>query len=208
MKRRDKIRQAIDASANLTAEQVDKILEAVMQTLNASANELRQRSGPKHSAIDVEYVRSQLSYEPETGLLRWRINWMRRQIGSIAGNLRPQDGYIRVGLRGRAYMAHRVAWLHYHGRWPEAEIDHINNDRADNRITNLREATRQQQLWNTRRAKNGLKGTHMAQDGRWMAQIKLNGKSTHIGAFKTQGEAHEAYVARAKKEFGDFVKVG
>src|SRR5690606_6907684 len=83
-----------------------------------------------------------LDYDSSTGLFRWKANGRgpAKRAGAIAGSMHS-SGYVRIKVDGVTYYAHRIAWLIEHGRWPVEEIDHINRNRADNRICNLREAT-------------------------------------------------------------------
>jgi len=104
-----------------------------------------------------------------------------------------------IGIDGTYYYAHRLAWLYVYGRWPHPEVDHKNGDFTDNRLRNLREATRLQNSWNKRRPhannKTGLLGVSWkARNKKWCAQIKAFGKVTHIGLFNDPVSAHRAYM--------------
>jgi HNH endonuclease len=101
------------------------------------------------------------------------------------------NGYLYVGYRGSKLRAHRVVWALAHGRWPVEDIDHINGDRSDNRLENLREVTRQQNLQNTARRKDnttGITGVRRMR-GRWQARIFLDGQYTCLGTFDDLSEA-------------------
>ena len=82
-------------------------------------------------------VRDVLSYDPETGVFTWIDNYHKSKIGTVAGSLQKSLGYIKIGINGTYFSAHRLAWFFVHGEQPYI-IDHINHDRADNRIANLR----------------------------------------------------------------------
>lgn len=157
--------------------------------------------------LNAEQVRALLDYSPETGVLRWKRHMTpRARAGTEAGVI--QDGkYRRVGILGRYYMAHRLAWLIVYGRWPEVEIDHVNGNKADNRICNLREATPTQNRWNTRhRNRAGLTGAgYSAHKGQYRAQIRIeDGGRKFLGWFDSAEEAHAAYAVASKELHGEF----
>jgi hypothetical protein len=92
-----------------------------------------------------------LDYDQNTGVFRWATRkCQRKRAGEIAGSV-SNKGYVMIGIDYKKYSAHRLAWLYVHGDWPAGEIDHINRDRTDNRISNLRVATRRQQIENSER---------------------------------------------------------
>lgn len=138
-----------------------------------------------------------LTYDSKTGIFRWRE--ARRQAvkaGDVAGHLASGDGYLTIFIQGYAYKAHRLAWLLYTGKWPKHEIDHINRVRSDNRIENLREATKSQNKINSdiwRNNKSGYKNVHFHKaTKKWAAEVKRNGKTQHIGLFVTPEAANLA----------------
>lgn len=145
----------------------------------------------------AEVARGLLSYNPEDGLLTWRVNRKGGvRAGAVAGCAMP-TGYIKVGLNGREYLAHRLAWLITHGEWPEAEIDHANGDRADNRLVNLRPATRSENSQNLGARANNSSGfagvTWNKARRKWQAQITTRGRHKVVGTFDTPGQAGAAY---------------
>ena len=154
-------------------------------------------------------LREMLSYDMTTGVFIWRQNVRRAKAGQEAGVKRP-DGYLIITFNQRSYRAHRLAWFYVYGEWPRGELDHINCDPSDNRISNLRVATRAQNVANTRRkcsSGNMLKGVTPARDGvRYKAQIRVNGKNTYLGTYDSELTAHRAYCEAAKKEFGAFFR--
>lgn len=162
--------------------------------------------------ITQERLHSLLDYETETGLFRWRVRRNKIQPGEIAGGRHPNKSWrtgchISVGVDGKSYMAHRLAWFYVHGNWPQNEIDHINGDGSDNRIANLRLATRSQNAMNTRcyrTNKSGFKGVQLVHY--WKASIFLNGREKYLGSFKTAEAAHDAYADAARKFFGEFAR--
>lgn len=155
--------------------------------------------------LTVESVRSALDYDPETGVFRWRVSRQRVRKGKAAGFTTPQ-GYVRICLGGKVYSAHRLAWFYVYGVWPDGEMDHINRDKADNRIANLRPATKAQNMANSvTRGKSGRRGVARTRNGkRWKAQITVDGRTRHLGTFDDREDAVFAYAVAAAKHFADF----
>lgn len=158
-----------------------------------------------------EVIRDALNYDPSTGLLMWRATKGNVTSGQVAG-YRKKDGYVYVRLGGVKYVAHRLAWVHFHGVVPQDQIDHINGNTSDNRICNLREACdklNQQNLQGpTRRNTSGYLGVYPS-GKKWRALLQLNGVNHHIGSFPTAFEAHLAYM-KAKREhhpYGEIAKL-
>jgi hypothetical protein len=163
---------------------------------------------------DIEMLRSFLDYNPETGIFTWRKaigrGISRAMAGDVAG-FKNWYGYTLICINRKRYRAHRLAYEFINGPIDEHfEIDHINGIREDNRITNLRLATRQQNSANSRIAntnKSGMKGVHRHSNGRhWVAQIMVGQKGIHLGLFKSAEAAHSAYITAAKKYFGEFAR--
>jgi hypothetical protein len=159
--------------------------------------------------LSFDRVDELLAYDPETGLLRWKISRGSRMKGGVAGN-RTQK-MVQVQIDGGGYVAHRLAWLLMTGTWPETELDHRNLDSFDNRWENLRVATHQQNCCNRRREvrnKSGFKGVHWHSVlKKWRTQIKVNGVITRLGAFNSAEEAYAVYCAAAVKYHGEFRRV-
>lgn len=154
-----------------------------------------------HDSITADELRSILHYDPLTGVFtRIKPTWKYR-VGSVAGFL-DSDGYMRVWVLKRCYSAHRLAWLYVYGTWPKNQIDHINRNRSDNRIANLRDVTNQQNLQNAgdySTNTSGRKGVYWdKRDSRWRACITDNGRYLSLGYFGTQVEAVAARVAAEK----------
>jgi len=154
--------------------------------------------------LTADYLRKILHYAPDTGLFTWRVS-PRRNIscGQLAGSFNS-DGYLQISIHNRSYKAHRLAWLYTFDRWPICEIDHINGDKSDNRIENLRDVSRNENQHNTRRARahnaSGFLGVGLhKQTGKWRARIRVNKNLTHIGLFNTPEEAHQAYIVAKRK---------
>lgn len=155
-----------------------------------------------------QQLRQALRYED--GNLYWLEDQpasRQRFAGKRAGSRRPNStGYITVCLNGKAYLAHRVIWAIVHGRWPAEEIDHINHVRDDNRIENLREATRSQNFANNsgyRRREPLPKGVSRVRE-RFRARIRKHGVIQHLGYFPTAEAAHAAYCEAADIAWGPF----
>lgn len=154
------------------------------------------------ASLSQDILQKLLRYCPETGHLYWRVN--RRghvQAGQLAGRV-ANHGYRQICVNGRLHLAHRLTWLHVHGRWPVSYLDHINGIKDDNRITNLREVTQAENMQNIRCANtnnfsSGLLGTSWSDyHKKWKAYIGHNNKKLHIGYFNTSEEAHQAYLRK------------
>ena len=147
-------------------------------------------------------------YDAESGRLFWRIRPSPAVApGDTAGRL-SMDGYMQVKFKGQQMQVSRVIWKLVNGQDPKCLIDHINGDKSDNRLTNLREATYSQNVANSkihRDNTSGLKGIALL-DGRWMAQIVVRGKQKYLGMFDTAEEAHAVYWREAKLGFGEFAR--
>lgn len=143
---------------------------------------------------DLDLLKAKYSYDPATGEFRRRTSWGKQKAGDIAGCISPQ-GYRYLTFKGRATPAHRLAWLWVHGAWPGADVDHINRDRLDNRIENLRSVSRSVNCHNIpARASSGEKGVTASSKNRaaWEARIMVNRKSIYLGFYKTKEEAAAA----------------
>jgi hypothetical protein len=143
--------------------------------------------------VSPEELKRVLSYNHETGVFTRKINRGKHKAGDIAGTVMSR-GYIRIGVNGRTYLAHRLAWLYVYGVWPN-EIDHVNHIKDDNRISNLRSVTHQensrnQSKQNKKEGKNDVTGVLWCrQNKKWSVRIGVNNKRVYVGIFKDKFEA-------------------
>lgn len=152
--------------------------------------------------LTAERAREALHYCPITGAFERKE--ARRGMGVYRVGYDEPGKYSYIRVDGSSYLAHRLAWLITHGVWPSADIDHVNGNKQDNRIANLRPATRAENMANTScRSKVGLKGV-VKIGARYRAQITINRKTVYLGLFGSPADAHDAYVAAAKSAFREF----
>jgi hypothetical protein len=164
--------------------------------------------------LTAERARELLAYNPETGLITWKFRTSNKiNVGDIAGWL-GKNGYFYLSIDDHKYLTHRIAWLIYYGAWPKGHLDHRNHKPTDNRITNLREATRSQNMANQSiRIDNtsGFKGISFLKGPRrkpWYARINFNNENHILGYFATKEEAIAAYSEAAKRIHGEFAHIG
>lgn len=161
--------------------------------------------------ITPEYLRECLSYEAEAG----QLTWLRRPEAHFhAGNKSPQHqaaiwnakfsgkrafcnlgshGYLTGALSGKRMTAHRVAWAISHGAWPDGEIDHLNGDRTDNRLTNMRVVSRAENARNLKVSSGEMRGVYWyGPTARWVAKIHHKGRMLHLGYFADRADAISA----------------
>lgn len=165
--------------------------------------------------ITAGRLRQLFHYDPETGEFtkRERTDTLgkRYKAGKLAGYSRP-GGRVQIRVDGRLYYRSRLAWLYVYGSWPKNEGDHIDRDPANDRIANLRDATRSENSVNRTTgwhknsdAPRGVRRVKQARRIAWAAQVCIDCKSTYLGTFATKEEAHEAYLAAAAKVHGEFL---
>lgn len=153
--------------------------------------------------LTQEYLLSVIDYDKDTGLFKWKGRRSGVKSGSIAGTLKV-EGYIQIKLLKKYHYGHRLAWLYVHGSLPAGEIDHIDGDKKNNAISNLRDVSKAGNMGNIKKAfktnTSGLLGAyHDKRKGTWYSQITANGKRHCLGVFATADEAHGAYLT-AKRE--------
>lgn len=158
--------------------------------------------------LTVEFVRACFTYDPDTGKLFWKVDSSGRRgakIGDEAGDYSKH--YPRVQVFGRMFSIHRIAWAAHYGRWPDGFIDHINGDGADNRISNLRECSHQQNQANRPADKDSsskFKGVDwMPRHQKWRARVGTD----HLGVFASEEDAAAAYDQAALTKWGAFARL-
>lgn len=161
-------------------------------------------------ALTAEKLREEYHYDPDSGLFsRPRIVGSRGRVkgGQIVGWLNDQ-GYVIIVIDGFKYRAHRLACLYMTGKWPEAEIDHIDLNKSFNAWSNLREASHASNMKNVKvrkHSKIGLKGVQLHNlTGTYRARITKNGKCHSLGLYATPELAHEAYIKASELLHGEF----
>ena len=145
---------------------------------------------------DVEKtIKECLSHDTKSGKLTWIRGRSNIPAGREAGCLNSR-GYRQVGIDGKLLYVHRVAWFLYCGVWPEGEIDHINGDKLDNRIENLRDVSHRenQQNWEVHRDGKLVGCSYHKRNKKWQAYAWSYGKLKQLGGFDSELDAHRAYV--------------
>jgi hypothetical protein len=162
----------------------------------------------KKTHITHERLREVLDYNPKTGIFTWKIALSpRANVGGAAGRT-DRRGYIRIGIDGKYYQAHRLAWFYINGVWPKNQIDHRNLNPSDNREDNLRDATPSQNGFNRKphsNNKSGHKGIYWdKREGRWRAEIRIKRKYAFVKYFDDLQDAIIAHSEAAKLHCGEF----
>lgn len=141
-------------------------------------------------SLSYEKVRQLLDYDPHTGEFYWVKTKGRARAGERAGAT-DAYGYRVIRVDGVLYKAHRLAWLWVYGCWPDGMLDHIDRDKGNNSIENLREATQSENMHNAnRRSLSGVPGVRWrAERNRWVAQIRVGYRNYVLGSFATKDEA-------------------
>lgn len=143
-------------------------------------------------ALTQKRLHELLIYVPESGVFTWRVSRGSRSQGSTAGT--PDAiGYSLIRIDGTFYKAHRLAWMYVNGEFTPHGIDHINRNKSDNSIANLRPATQMQNLQNqsiSKRNTSGYQGVNWhSQRKKWRAEIAVNKKTYHLGLFENISDA-------------------
>lgn len=146
----------------------------------------------------------------ETGELTWKLRVNNSvKVGQAIGT-RHNKGYKFFRLNKTFYFNHRVVWYLAYGGWPQGEIDHINGDKSDNRLENLRDVTHRQNMWNKgpQESTSKYKGVHWhTANKKWRATLWNGSSKIHLGMFECEKEAAFAYDLAAKEVFGEFARL-
>lgn len=158
------------------------------------------KSAEKESALELEKLQALMYWDDLRGSFINKVNRSSNSLaGEPSGSLR-KDGYRAVVIGRYVYLEHRLVWFYFHGVWPEFELDHKDFNKSNNRLNNLRPATRAQQLQHTHgrggTSKYAGVGRHKA-SGKWYATININKKRAHLGLFCSE---QDAIIARRNAE--------
>ena len=155
-----------------------------------------------------DYLKSLLKYDTETGNFIRVVGRGSQRVGKIAGAPHVK-GYWRIGINGKFYLAHRLAFLYMNGYMPK-QVDHINGDKRDNRWVNLRACSHAENLWNTRIPKDnssGVKGVYYnKRDRAYVCRIYKNGELAWSHFTKCKREAEEKTKEARQRLHGSFTK--
>jgi hypothetical protein len=150
-----------------------------------------------------------LSYDQETGIFSWKNPRKKTNIGKIAG-CKHHSGYIVISIKNKQYQAHRLAWIYIYGDIIKPEIDHINLNKSDNRIINLREANRSENQLNkvaSKHSKTQIKGVSWHKTNlKWRVQCSINKKQTDIGYFDDLEFAELVAIEARNKYHKEFAR--
>lgn len=163
--------------------------------------------------ISQERLVELLEYNKETGIFTWKerlvdsfkkINagkiWNKRFANKNTGCIDKSNGYLRINIEGKLYLAHRLAWIYVNGCITKEIIDHVNGNITDNRISNLREASKSENLQNRRLCQSNNKSSGLLgvsydkKFGSFFAQIIINGRKKFLGYFDTKEDAYDRYL--------------
>lgn len=168
--------------------------------------------GAREADLPVNVLRELLDYDACTGEFTWRarsgfapktVQWNKRFAGKPAGHT-DLRGYRRLKILCQVHFAHRAAWAYVFGAWPNTIVDHIDGNKSNNRIQNLRDAGKNVNAQNLRGARkdssSGILGAHPRKGSSpWASSIQVDGKMRHLGVFSTAEEAGAAYLAAKRK---------
>jgi hypothetical protein len=150
-------------------------------------------------AVSESQMLDVLRYDAASGLFYQAKSRRGVRAGDVAGCTRS-DRYVIVRVLGKTHYAHRLAWFFTHGRWPSADVDHIDGDPSNNRIANLRDVSRAVNLQNQRRPHRSNKSSGQLgvsfdkQTGRWSAKVSVGNRTVNLGRHDSPDAAHAAYL--------------
>lgn len=151
------------------------------------------------STLTQSRLKELYSYDGESGTFtRLKTVGGRWLAGAVVG-AKNSSGYIQIRIDGGRYLAHRLAFFYANGSWPIGEIDHIDGEKRNNKLSNLRDVTHSENMQNQlvahgRTKSNRLGAHYQSRSNKWLAQIVLSGNLVHLGSFDTPELAHEAYL--------------
>lgn len=156
----------------------------------------------RHDSLTKEFLQDLFDYDQKTGKLYWKKRLSQRaKIGSQAGYMRL--GYVCIGIENTHYSAHRIVWIMHYGYNPKLDIDHINGDRSDNRLENLREISRRKNTQNKKCHREGkVVGVCYRPNNKhnkYQAQIQMDGRRIYLGCYPTEKLASQAYWLAVQK---------
>jgi hypothetical protein len=147
------------------------------------------------TTLSQEKLKDWIFYNSKTGqFLRKKYQLKSNKVGGL-----DSHGYLGIGIQGKIYKAHQLAWLYHFGSHPKGQIDHINCNRQDNRIENLRNVNATINALNRSSAKGVYKHFN-----KYRARIKINGKHLHLGLFDSEDQAKQVYLNAKKQYLGEF----
>lgn len=180
---------------------------------------------PASGRVTVDLLRHFIDINLSDGSMRWKHRhrhhfksdvsfkgWNTRYAGKPTFKSTDGRGYLRASIQDKDYKAHIVAWALYHSEWPRGEVDHINGNKKDNSLNNLRLATSSQNKMNVS-PRIGGSSSHkgvcwVSTRGKWEARITANGKTLRLGYFDDENEAARAYKNAATDLHGEFRNYG
>lgn len=159
----------------------------------------------------IDAILGMMTYDPKSGEFFWKHDRKKGQVkaGSLVGST-DAHGYRITHVFGRMIKIHRLVWLIEFGEWPSAEIDHINGVKSDNRIENLRDASRITNAQNIGKpnsnSTSGFRGvSFQKQRGKWGARIRIGKTYKHLGLFETPELAYQRYMEAKLQHHEGFV---
>lgn len=161
------------------------------------------------SGLTQSFLRSIVHYNPDTGIFTAKVKNTKWTVGQILGYLRP-DGYYAFMINHRKFLVHRLAWFYTYGTWPRGLLDHINRDKTDNRLCNLRPSDNSKNGHNRHINANNTSGVLGVcwdkEYSQWMAKIQVMRKTINLGRFYSLAEATAKRKEAEIKYFGHYAR--